>query len=331
MSSDSVNDRIRTETRQRRYATISVLQSHLLINQLDLKAQITGMHLNSTKIPMSKVLNAHVELQKGYDHDRLNEIQRLLNLFDFSEEEHRKEWDKHSQAVDRDDDLNAEMFQQMRGTELDSFRASGDYHLWRESEQSCLLILSGYNNIGIHQALQCWLSPVAAATVKDFGQQRIRPLYAYYALPQKGKLLYNVVSVILLQLLRQKSSALRDEQRHAELRTELEKFHQTSMDEDDRVLATERVALRVIDFFDASETLYIVVDRADRCRDPKTFDHRKMLLKVFIKMVEAARCKLRVLTVLNGHNWRVENHRDDLGAKMKERFIVHTAEQGMRY
>lgn len=63
MSSDSVNDRIRTETRQRRYATISVLQSHLLINQLDLKAQITGMHLNSTKIPMSKVLNAHVELQ----------------------------------------------------------------------------------------------------------------------------------------------------------------------------------------------------------------------------------------------------------------------------
>ena len=270
-------------------------------------------------------------MQKGHDHDRLNEIQRLLNLVDFSEKEHRKEWDKHSQSVDRDDDLNAEMFQQMRGPELDSFRTSGDYHLWRESEQSCLLILSGYNNIGIHQAFQCWLSPVAAATVKDFGQLKIRPLCAYYALPQKGELLYNVVSVILLQLLRQKSSALRDEQRHAELRNALEKFRQTPMDEDDRVLAMEMVALRVIDFFDESETLYIVVDRADRCRDPKTFDHRKMLLKVFIKLVEAARCKLRVLTVLNGYSWRVESYQDELGAKMKERFIVHTGKQGMRY
>ena len=219
----------------------------------------------------------------------------------------------------------------MRGPELDSFRASEDYQLWRESDRSCLLILSGYNNISIDRVYQCWLSPIAAATVKDFGQQEIRPLYAYCALPQSGKLLYDVVSVILLQLLRQKSGALRDEQRHAELRSELGKFHQTGMDEGDRVLAMERVALRVLDFFDESETLYIVVDRADRCRDTKTVDHRKMLLKVFVKMVEAARCKLRVLTVMDGRSWRVESYQDELGAKMKERFIVHTAEQGIRY
>ena len=218
----------------------------------------------------------------------------------------------------------------MRGPELDSFRASEDYQLWKESERSCLLILSCYNDISIHQAYQCWFSPIAAATVKDFGQEEIRPLYAYYALPQNGKLLYDVLSVILLQLLRQKSGALRDEQRHTELRTELGKFHQTGMDENDRVLAMERVTLREIDFFDESETLYIVVDRVDRCRDPKTVDRHKMLLKNFIKMVEAARCKLRVLTVINGRSWRVESHRDEIGAKMKEGLILHTAEQGVR-
>lgn len=277
-------------------------------DNVDLKAQIT-------------------ELQKGHDYNRLNEVQRFLNLDEFSEEAHRKEWDTHVQAVDTDDDLNAEILQQMRGPELDSFRASEDYQSWRYSKRSCLLILSGSNDDSILGVHQCWLSPIAAAAVKHFDQQEPRPLYAYYALPQNGKLLHDVVSVILLQLLRQKSGALRDEKRHAELRSELGKLNQRGMNEGDRVLAMERVALRVIDFFDESETLYIVVDRADRCRDFKTVDHRKVLLKIFIKMVEAARCKLRVLTVINGHNWRVENHQDELGAKMKDRFILHTKDQ----
>ena len=254
-------------------------------------------------------------------------MQRFLNLDEFSEEAHRKEWDIHAQAVDADDELNAEILQQMRGPELDSFRASEDHQSWRYSKRSCLLILSGSNDVSILGVHHCWLSPIAAAVVEDFDQQKPRPLYAYYALPQNGKLLHDVVSVILLQLLRQKSGALRDEKRHAELSSELGKLNQRGMNEGDRVLAMERVALRVIDFFDESETLYIVVDRADRCRDFRTVDHRKVLIKVFIKMVEAARCKLRVLTVINGHNWRVENHQDELGAKMKDRFILHTKDQ----
>lgn len=78
----------------------------------------------------------------------------------------------------------------------------------------------------------------------------------------------------------------------------------------------ERVALCVNDFFEESGTLYIVVDRADRCRDPKAVDHRKTLLRMFVKMVEAARCRLRVLTVIDGYSWGVENYRDKSGAKM---------------
>ena len=210
---------------------------------------------------------------------------------------------------------------------MDSFRASKDYQSWRNSKRSCLLILPGYNNISIPGAYQCWLSPIAVAVVKDFKQQDNCPLYAYFALPHTGKLLYDVVSVILLQLLRQKGDVLRNQQRYAELRTEIGKLHQTRKDEGDEVLAMERVALRVIDFFDESETLYIVVDRADRCRDWKTFDHRKKLLRVFIRMVETARCKLRVLTVINGYDWDVDSQRDELGMKVEDRFIVHTARQ----
>ena len=288
---------------------------------IDLKAQISGKHRESTAPSKSEVLRACVELQNAHDHDRLNEVQRLLKLDDFSEEAHRKEWDKHNEAVDKDDDLNAEMFQQMRGSKLDSFRASEDYQAWAHSERPCLLILSGYNDISL-EVDQCWLSPIAAATVKDFDQQDIVPIYAYFALPQKGKLLYDVIAVSLLQLLRRKSGSLRNEGRHAELRTELGRFQQTEMDEGHKVLAMERIALRVIDFFEESETLYIVVDRADRCRDPKAVDHRKALLRMFVKMVEAARCTLRILAVVNGYSWRVDNYRDELGVRMEGRVIV---------
>ena len=301
----------------------------MLITCTDLKAQISGVHRESTAPLKSEVLRSCVELQNAHDHDRLNEVQRLLGLDDFSEEAHRKGWDKHNEAVDKDDDLNAEMFQQMRGSKLDSFRACEDYQSWAHSERSCLLILSGYNNFSL-EVDQCWLSPIAAAAVKDFDQQDIDPIYAYFALPQKGKLLYDVVAVILLQLLRRKSGSLRNERQHAELRTELGRFRQTGLDESDKVLAMERVALRVIDFFEESETLYIVVDRADRCRDPKVVDHRKALLRIFVKMVEAARCTLRVLAVIDGHSWRVENYRDELGAKMEGRVIVRTEEQETR-
>ena len=231
--------------------------------------------------------------------------------------------------MDRDEDLNTGYLQQMRGPELDALRARSDYQNWHNSEHSSLLVLSSYNDASINRAHQCWLSPVAAAAVDTFEHQQPRPFYAYYAMTQNGKLLHDVISVILLQLLRQKSIVLRDQQRYAELRTELGDFQDSGVDGNRKMTAMEKVALRVVDFFDESETAYIILDRADRCRDPKTADHRKALLKLLVKMVEAARCKLRILTVINGHSWPVEKYHDELGAKMKERFIICTVKQLM--
>ncbi|KAL8787107.1 MAG: hypothetical protein Q9195_007935 [Heterodermia aff. obscurata] len=283
----------------------------LLNNLIELKAQIS-------------------ELQKGHDHDRLAEIQGFLDLDDFSEEEHRKQWARHVQAVDTDDDLNAEILQQMCGTELHTFRAGEEYQSWSNSEQSSLLVLSGYNNDSIELTYQCWASPVAARLVEDFDKQKSRPFYAYYAVAQNGKLLHDVLSVILLQLLKQKSSALRDEQRYSELRTKLRNFRQMAKDDKERVKAMRRVAVRVVDFFDEPETVYIVVDRADRCWKPDKAYHRKMLLKVLVEMVEQARCKLKVLVVVDGRSWPKEKYRDDVGVKMNERFVVCSATQPVR-
>ena len=275
-------------------------------------------------------LKKDIELQKGHDHDRLVEVQRFLYLDSFSEEEHRKEWKRHAQAVETDGDLNAEILHQMRGSKFHAFRTDKEYQSWIKSERSCLLVISGYNDDSIALTYQCWASPIAARTVEDFDRQEFRPFYAYYAMVQNGKLLHDILSVILLQLLRQKSSALRDEQRYSELRTRLSNLRQVDMNDKGRVEAMEKVAVRVVAFFDESETVYIVVDRADRCRDLEKADHRKMLLKVLVKMVEEARCRLKVLVLMDGRSWPVEEHRDDVGVKMEERFVVYTATQELR-
>lgn len=224
----------------------------------------------------------------------------------------------------------------MRGSRLDSFKSCKDYQSWITSEKSCLLILSGYNNESIAYLDQCWLSPVAMAMITDLSQNFSGPIYAYYIFPQQGELLYHALSVILLQLLRQKSQALANETQGGELRTELcelQKYEQAGKNptetEGKRLSAFDKVILRVISFFDESETVHIILDRADRCCDLKReIDHRKALLQALVKMVEAARFKLKVLVVINAIQWRVETRQDELEVKMKERVIIHTREQG---
>ena len=117
--------------------------------------------------------------------------------------------------------------------------------------------------------------------------------------------------------------------------------------------------MRVIDFFGESEAIYIVVDRVDRCldnhrmhddpiktfmksqkpprdrkyidhreqllRDRKYIDHREQLLELFVKMVEAARCKLKILTVVDGNSWHVKG-----SVELKDSIILHSAEQGTK-
>ena len=158
------------------------------------------------------------------------------------------------------------------------------------------------------------------------------PIYGYYIFSPQSSLLYRPLSIILLQLLRQKHQVLRNKSQSDELRAELDDLqkyeHEVKSAEDERLSALRKVALRVVGFFDESETVYVVLDRLDQCCDlKKQIDHRKPLLKALVRMVEAARCKLRVLVVINGYQWPVEQRRDELEEKVKERIIVHTAEQ----
>ncbi|KAL8752095.1 MAG: hypothetical protein Q9184_005848 [Pyrenodesmia sp. 2 TL-2023] len=271
------------------------------------------------------------ELQQRLDHNKLGEVQRLLNLDGFSEEMHRKNWDKHCQMIYYDEAFTFPLCQQLRGLQLQAFKASSKYLAWKESNQSCLLILVGHNSASLENEDNCWLSPIPISTVEDLERATKKPIHAYLAFPSVDGSAFVVVPRILFQLLKQKSVVLRDETKYAELQGSIHRLQtlvkgQPTAD-GDKIQALVDVALQVVNFFDEAEELYIVVDRADRCRNLRGADHRKTLLRIFVQMVEAARCKLRILTVVDARYWLVEAARDELGETRKNRVIMHTMEQ----
>ena len=235
-----------------------------------------------------------------------------------------------------DESLDAEQFEQMRDDRLGTFENSKNYRTWLESRQACLLILSGYNERSILDEDQCWLSPIALNHIENLSQPGATGTLAYHLLPQRREtLIHHVLPPVFLQLLRQKRQALRDEKGHAELCAELRKYEDLSknetkndMNEYDRIAILEKIALRVVSFFEESETVYIIVDRVDRCMDSrKAADHRKTLAKALVRMVESAKCNLKILAIINGYDWRVEDRRDEFGDEKKERVIIHTERQ----
>ena len=275
-----------------------------------------------------------------------------MNLGSFSEEARLKDLKTYRYGLDNDEEINGALVQQMHGQELESFKHCQDYQRWIRSPSASLLILSGYNNECILDSNKyCWVSPVAINLIEDLLCQTANSdasaggsnIYAYCVIPSRGGDLYQeILPSILLQLLRKKSHALRDDKEYGELRAELFMLQSPSpstssaeKENKDELRASimQKIALRVIkNLFDESDTVYIIVDRTDRCNVVKNqTDHRKALLQVLVAMVQAARATIRVLAVVDGRSWNVHKYEDELGITMKDRVIFHAREQPLHF
>jgi len=271
------------------------------------------------------------QMQDGGDNTRLRKVRRLLRLDTFSEESQRKELEIYHQSLSSDEELNANYVQQMRGRDLELFKNNPDYRQWCTSRQR-MLIISGCNNESVSDSDHCWMSPLALSMIESLSQENEK--YAYSILPQAGRLIYDVFPAILLQLLRRNVGAMRDEDRFTELCSEIEGLQELGNRSPkletyqmDRLEALHRVGLRVIDFFNENDSVYIVVDRVDRCRDFKTLDHRKMLLECLLKLADGARCSLRILAVIDARGWP-KNYEDNIRKEVtRGKVVIHKAEQ----
>ena len=113
--------------------------------------------------------------------------------------------------------------------------------------------------------------PIVMTMVAELADQANRPLHAYYVFTQADEPIYTPLSVILLQLLQQRMHILRHRAQSEELYSELHELQQRERHDQthtrygsSRLDALQNTLLRVLSFFDASETVHLVIDRADR-------------------------------------------------------------------
>lgn len=69
----------------------------------------------------------------------------------------------------------------------------------------------------------------------------------------------------------------------------------------------EAILLRVLNSFPVGHTVWLILDRVDKCQtDADMKMHRRALLKVLSRMVERSEVRLMVLAVVNTRDWDVE-------------------------
>jgi hypothetical protein len=285
-------------------------------------------------------LNPLSELQEGHDSDRLADLKAMLGLETYSQEHEMEVFAKYQRDINAYLDQSWIYFERMQGLRLETFKAHPDVQAWQSSPDSRMLLLAGYNHESMYSSGECWLSPFAVDTIASMGNSGQADPYAFYILGRGELDLFpQVLSSIIVQLLVQNRQALRIEAQHAELRAEIKEYHEAANVGDkeheehkysDKALRLlQKIALRVLNMFEPTQTVWIIIDRVDRCKLGSKFNHRKKLVKTMVHLVERAKVKVRVLAVVNGFDWKVDEQSDEFEQSNEESVILHIDRQGM--
>ncbi|KAJ5928276.1 hypothetical protein N7466_007232 [Penicillium verhagenii] len=277
------------------------------------------------------------ELQEGRNNDALSKIQSLLNLETYSAESEQKLLKIYQDEIKHHFEFNWQpIFERMQGQAVEAFQQGQEFQGWQNSEQSSILILVGYNNESIYNDEMCWMSPAALQTIDDMIKDRQKDPFAFYLFGQRSENRFpQVLSSIIIQLLRQNRQSLQNQVQYDELYAAVQRFHelpysQYSTQEDlvHNEEALRKVALRALDMFDSRRTVWIILDRVDRGKHARReANHRKMLIKSMVRLVEEAKVKVKVLAVVNGWDWDAEKESDDFGQIKKSSVVVHPVHQ----
>ncbi|KAL1306188.1 hypothetical protein AAFC00_004290 [Neodothiora populina] len=285
---------------------------------------------------LHKIEESNKKLQEQNDVHRLELVQQIMRLETFSEDKRKKEFITYRDDLnDKQDPIQSEPMDEQT---MNRFETQAVYQDWLTGQQPFQLILSADNHNKYSR--HCWVSPFALRTIGKL-QSKIddKSLFAYCLLSESSKrLVEDTMGVIIFQLLRQDSTVLRDQKQYNELYAELQEYRalrdgdveENTMKDNTRFSALEKVVLRVLSLFDESKVIHIVVDRADLCREDEQ-DHCRKLMRLLVRMVHKARCRLKILAVVNKADWAIENDRDDLEDRGQGRVIIHTMVQRGRF
>ncbi|KAK7752176.1 hypothetical protein SLS62_005920 [Diatrype stigma] len=270
-------------------------------------------------------------LQEGHDNDHINKIQSLLGLGDYSAEQENDAVETYRRNFEVDAFMKNQFLERMEGGRMDTLKSHHDFRQWLESEGSRLLLVVGYNHHSIRSANQCWASPIALELMNRVKEKkREDESWVHYTsgLRDEGDVLSRAVFTIVLQVLRQNRSAVQKDEPLQELHAAIQDYRQEAERGGGETAASlQKVALRALNFLDSSKTVWIILDRVDKCRDQSRKLIGRALLKTMVYLVENAKPRVRVLAVVSGLDWNIDQDEDDLGRERKNSVIQHVVYQ----
>lgn len=254
-------------------------------------------------------MNLPAGLREDSDNQKMDKIQELLDLSTWTLKQRRQELQEYKQSIDREcaDD---QIFQTMRSGSINQYRREAQhFRKWEDSDKSSMLLLIGANHESVVSLRHhCWMSPLALNLMDKYHSTAgtRASAYAFYAfkLPVQTQI-YPVASEILFQLLRWKKHELGGSgDRLAFLFAKLKEYHAIDVnndDEDTKLEALRHVAATTMQLFAPDETIYLILDRIDRCYR----DHRANLLDFLTEIMELAACPVKILAVANSVGWDI--------------------------
>ncbi|KAI9771918.1 MAG: hypothetical protein M1839_002701 [Geoglossum umbratile] len=160
----------------------------------------------------------------------------------------------------------AEIFGQTSETQTSELMKKDAYSRWRTSERSCLLQISGETNT--RATGLCWLSPLVLHVIDMLNRDDQHAVYHFCqrqnSMPE-NVLVYEVLSGIVYQLLALRPSTLGNRDRFEALASKLKSddWRSESLTNVFKVLTD--IFVMLTELFEKLGTVYILLDRVDRC------------------------------------------------------------------
>lgn len=213
---------------------------------------------------------------------------------------------------------------------IETAKDDEEYAKWRRSTSSRILVLSGQNDVA--RATHCWATPIALDLISEFTpsdpfamkqQAEQTNVCAFYLLGHRSEddTPVDVLALLIYHMLHLNKRALqsdsdgfwRELQQYEEISNKSPKAKGYMVRD-----ALDRVILEALNTFRDDQTVWIVLDRVDKCcavydaaqkySSPRR--GRQYLLKSLVKVVKESTSKVKVLAIVNRTDWRVEEEED---------------------
>ncbi len=281
---------------------------------------------NDELLEQNKKLRADIaRLQAESDDRNLRRLQQLLGLSEWSIETKRSKLEAYEGSLNRER-ADDRLYEAMYSGSIARYKQKPHFQDWDSTGGSAMLLVVGaYRDTSqTWRKNHCWMSPLALNLINHYqASSRMHAFYVFDVWEWAG--VNDVVCDILLQLLRCQRQVLSANEHANTLSAQLESYQKllndpSHRDEEVTAAALKDAAVTAVQLFGAHITVYIVLDRIDRCKQ----DDRITLLNILIRLMEEASCCVKIFAVADRgkSGWDVEQSSLDLPQRARYRSVV---------